>query len=78
MSRALNVRPISSLPMSLTKGNTPMFLRTFDTSQQGSLPLFEPQYLGLKYVFRVLDINGSVSDADLRSCAGEADRKLSA
>ncbi|WCM28022.1 putative porin [Sphingomonas sp. QA11] len=49
------------VPISPTKGNTLMFLRTFDTSQQGSAPLFEPQLLGLKYAFRVLDINGSVS-----------------
>lgn len=49
------------VPNSPTKGNTLMFLRTFDTSQQGSAPLFEPQLLGLKYAFRVLDINGSVA-----------------
>lgn len=49
------------VPVNPTKGNTLMFLRTFDTSQQGSAPLFEPQLLGLKYAFRVLDINGSVA-----------------
>lgn len=49
------------VPLNPTKGNTLMFLRTFDTSQQGSSPLFEPQLLGLKYAFRLIDINGSVS-----------------
>ncbi|HEX7853245.1 MAG TPA: putative porin [Sphingobium sp.] len=49
------------VPLNPTKGNTLMFLRSFDTSQQGSSPPFEPQLLGLKYGFRILDINGSVS-----------------
>jgi hypothetical protein len=49
------------VPVNPTKGNTLMFLRTFDTSQQGSSPLFEPQLLGLKYAFRLLDVNGSVT-----------------
>lgn len=49
------------IPLNPTKGNTLMFLRTFDTAQQGSAPLFEPQYLGYKYAYRVLDINGSLS-----------------
>ena len=49
------------LPLSPTKGNTLLFLRRFDTSQQGSAPLFEPQLLGLKYGFRVLDFSASAS-----------------
>ena len=49
------------VPPNPTKGNTLMFLRTFDTRRQGSQPLFEPQLLGLKYAFRLLDLSGSVS-----------------
>jgi hypothetical protein len=49
------------VPSHPTKGNTIMFLRSFDTSQQESAAPFEPQLLGLKYAFRLLDVNGSVS-----------------
>ncbi|MBO9579647.1 MAG: putative porin [Sphingobium sp.] len=49
------------IPLNPTKGNTLMFLRTFDIAQKGAAPVFEPQYFGLKYAFRVLDLNGSVT-----------------
>lgn len=49
-------------PLYATKGNTLMFLRSFDTAlnPDPANPI-EPQFLGLKFAYRVLDVNGSVS-----------------
>ena len=48
-------------PLWASKGNTLMFLRDIDfTFSDPGNPL-QPQYLGLKFAYRVLDINGSVS-----------------
>lgn len=49
-------------PMFMGKGNTWAYLRSFDLTnlQPGEAPR-EPQYVGYKFAFRVLDINGSVT-----------------
>lgn len=48
-------------PLYATKGNTLMFLRRFDnTSNPNPADPRTPQYLGLKFAYRVLDVNGSV------------------
>jgi hypothetical protein len=49
-------------PLYATKGNTLMFLRRFDTTANPDpANPRQPQYLGLKFAYRVLDINGSLS-----------------
>jgi len=49
-------------PLYATKGNTLMFLRRFDTTANPDPnDPRQPQYLGLKFAYRVLDVNGSVS-----------------
>lgn len=49
-------------PLFATKGNTLMFLRRFDTTANPDPnDPRQPQYLGLKFAYRVLDVNGSVS-----------------
>ncbi|MGI9377342.1 MAG: putative porin [Tsuneonella suprasediminis] len=48
-------------PLWATKGNTLMLLRDIDYTFADPANPLEPQYLGLQYAYRVLDINGSVS-----------------
>jgi Putative porin len=49
-------------PLFATKGNTLMFLRRFDTTANPNPnDPRQPQYLGLKFAYRVLDLSGSVS-----------------
>lgn len=51
-------------PLFASKGNTWSYLRRFDlTNQQPGDPLSEPQFLGYKFGFRVLDVNASVNVA---------------
>lgn len=49
-------------PLFATKGNTLMYLRRIDTTfaPDPANPI-EPQYLGLKFAYRVLDVGGSLS-----------------
>ncbi|RIA46329.1 putative porin [Hephaestia caeni] len=48
-------------PLWASKGNTLMFLRDIDFSFADPSNPLQPQYLGLKFAYRVLDVNGSVS-----------------
>ncbi|MES2022131.1 MAG: putative porin [Pseudomonadota bacterium] len=49
-------------PLWASKGNTLMFLRQIDYSfAPNPANAIQPQYLGLKFAYRVLDVNGSVS-----------------
>ncbi|WP_336965957.1 putative porin [Sphingobium aquiterrae] len=48
-------------PLWPSKGNTLMFLRDIDFTYADPANPLEPQYLGLKYAYRVLDLNASVS-----------------
>lgn len=45
----------------MTKGNTWMFLRQFDLTNAGTNPLREPQYIGHKFAYRVIDLNAWLS-----------------
>jgi hypothetical protein len=45
----------------MTKGNTWMFLRQFDRTNQGDAPEREPQYIGHKFAYRVIDLNAWLS-----------------
>lgn len=45
----------------MTKGNTWMFLRQFDLTNIGTNPLREPQYIGHKFAYRVIDLNAWLS-----------------
>lgn len=48
-------------PLWASKGNTLMYLRDIDYTYADPGNELEPQYLGLKFAYRVLDINGSVT-----------------
>ncbi len=49
-------------PLWASKGNTLMFLRQIDFSRADDpANAIQPQYLGLKFAYRVLDANASVS-----------------
>ncbi|PKP94119.1 MAG: hypothetical protein CVT77_03320 [Alphaproteobacteria bacterium HGW-Alphaproteobacteria-16] len=48
-------------PLWASKGNTYFFLRDIDFTNADPANPREPQYLGLKYAYRILDVNGSVS-----------------
>lgn len=49
-------------PLYATKGNTFMFLRRFDFRRPDDpANPSQPQFLGLKFAYRVLDVNGTVS-----------------
>lgn len=47
-------------PLWASKGNTFMLLRRIDRSQDPASTI-DPQFFGLKFAYRVLDVNGSVS-----------------
>lgn len=49
-------------PMFMSKGNTWSYLRSFDlTNMQPGEPMREPQFVGYKFAFRVLDVSASLS-----------------
>jgi hypothetical protein len=68
-------------PAFMGKGNSWMFLRRFDLSTQpAGVPITEPQLVGNKFAFRVLDVNGTVtlpiSDRIVASLTGNYLRNL--